>query len=161
MAETITDTEPSGSKEPVRKSVGLSDRAYLGLITGLGAVGALSGLAAEIGDNAEGRQNAIVAEACISAYPGDTNAIGSQALNCMQNGFIPGSEKITDMDKLSANAPKVLIDGYIKSQKDAADTINMLAIGVTTLIGAGAGFWVAGSFDEFERKQAQARKTSS
>lgn len=158
MKQVMMDTVPV--PEPEEKISNRSlDRLFVGM--SLGSLILAGGFAylAEIGDNTEGRQNAVVAQTCLDAYPSYDSSVTDAAVKCMKYGWVPGTESLSDSEGFKADMPKALVEGYIVTQNEAANNINVLAVGGWAVAGLVGGVFLSasiiGSYEDAEKRKAQ------
>lgn len=140
MTELVTT--PSEAPQP-KSPEGVPSKVTMTLILGGAAFLGGLGLLAEYEFNAESRDNAAAAQACMDAYPSGGSNVSESAVKCMQNGWVPGTRPVYGSEAFVPSTPSELVEGYIMTQNDAGNTINVFAVGVWATLGAIGGFWAA------------------
>lgn len=140
-AETPQPKSPEGVPNKVAMTLVLGGAAFLGGLV----------LLAEYGFNADSRDNAATAQACMDAYPSGGSSVSEDAVKCMQNGWVPGTGPVYGSEAFVSGMPNELVEGYITTQNEAGNTINVFAVGVWATLGAIGGLWAAAKIDESMR----------
>jgi|GEM_PF-5563068 len=115
----------------------------LAIIGTAAAIGGGIGAYVELGHEVDARETAIGAQACVDTYGQDKKGNISQAtLDCLKNGWVPGSHPVSLDHNLKAGNPSGFYTGYIKEERAKGSHLDVPPILGFAAIGLAAGLYI-------------------